>query len=69
MLDPEYGDITVIRNVVRYVPAEKTGLSGRFDFSDELPIGRQNCKEAKPETMAYPGILFGGWGVGVNKFS
>jgi hypothetical protein len=50
MLGPEYGDITVIRNVVKYLPAEWGCLSRRLEFSDELPVGRQDCKEAKPET-------------------
>jgi len=34
----------------------------RLDFSDELPIDWQNYKETKPETVTYPGILFGGGG-------
>jgi len=50
MLGPEYGDITVSRNVVKYLPAEKACHSRRLEFSDELHIGRQNCKESIPET-------------------
>ena len=49
MLGREVGDNTVIRNAVKYLPAEKVCHSRRLEFTDESPVDRQNCKEAKPE--------------------
>lgn len=53
MLGPEYGDITVIRNVVKYLPSEKAFHSRRLEFPDELRLGRQNCEEAKSDTYIH----------------
>jgi hypothetical protein len=53
MLGPEYGDNMVIRNIVKYLPTGKACHSRRLEFPDELPLGRQNCEEAKPDTYIH----------------